>query len=331
VIVRTLAIVVMLTLALAGMSPAHAQRIRAASGGLSIIHSLLWVTYEQKLLKKYGLDLEYIAIENGTVGMQALLANEAQFLFSTSSLAVNANLRGADVTVVAGGLNFIPDKLIVRPEINKPEDLAGKRLAISRFGSSSETSAKLTLEKVGVKPESVSLIQLGGVSTRQVALMAGQVQATILSDPQATAATNGGMKLWVDLSESKWGLPRICFNCFMAKRSFLDSNRETASNFLKAVIEGLYLLKRDKPLGVRLIKKYLRLNDEAASIGYDFSIAKHGEGMLSLPERRGMEFIIAEVAKTNPAAIKATPESLRLLEPSFLDEIKKSGFVERTR
>ena len=188
-IVRTLTIVAMLTVALAGMSPAHAQRIRAASGGLSIIHSLLWVTYEQKLLKKYGLDLEYIAIENGTVGMQALLANEAQVLFSTSSLAVNANLRGADVTVVAGGLNFIPDKLIVRPEINKPEDLIGKRLAISRFGSSSETSAKLTLEKVGVKPESVSLIQLGGVSTRQVALMAGQVQATILSDPQATAAT----------------------------------------------------------------------------------------------------------------------------------------------
>ena len=180
-----------------------------------------------------------------------------------------------------------------------------------------------------MKPESVSLIQLGGVSTRQVALMAGQIQATVLSDPQATAATQGGMKLWVDLSESKWGLPRMGLYCFMAKRSFLDSNREAAGNFLKAVIEGLYLLK-DKPLGVRLIKKYLRLNDEAASIGYDFDIGKHGEGMLSLPERRGMEFIIAEVAKANPAASKATPESLRLVEPSFLDEIKKER-VCRTR
>lgn len=330
-IVRTLAVITHLALSAAGASPAHAQRIRAASGGLSIIHSLLWVTYDQKLMKKYGVDLEYIAIENGTVGMQALLANEAQFLFSTSSLAVNANLRGGDVTVVAGGLNFIPDKLIVRPEISKPEELAGKRLAISRFGSSSETSAKLTLEKVGVKPESVSLIQLGGVSTRQVALMAGQVQATVLSDPQATAAVNAGMKLWVDLSDSKWGLPRICFNCFMAKRSYLEANKEAAGNFLKAVIEGLYLLKRDKPLGVRLIKKYLRLSDEAASIGYDFYIGKHGDGMLSLPERRGMEFIIAEVAKSNSAASKATPESLRLVEPSLLDEIKKSGFVERVR
>jgi ABC-type nitrate/sulfonate/bicarbonate transport system substrate-binding protein len=310
---------------------AQAQQLRAASGGLSVIHSLLWVVYDQKLMKRYGVDLEYIAIENGTVGMQALLANEAQFLFSTSSLAVNANLRGTDVTVVAGGLNFIPDKLIVRPEIAKPEDLAGKRLAISRFGSSSEVSAKLTLEKAGVKPESVSLIQLGGVSTRQAALMAGQVQATILSDPQATAAVNAGMKMWVDLAESKWGLPRFCFNCFMVKRSFLESRHETAVNFVKAVIEGLYMLKKDKPLGVRLIKKYLRLNDDAASIGYDFYIAKHGEGLLNLPERKGMEFVINEVARTNPAAAKATPESLKLVEPSILDEIKKSGFVERVK
>jgi len=117
----------------------------------------------------------------------------------------------------------------------------------------------------------------------------------------------------------------------MAKRSFLEANKETAGNFLKAVIEGLFLLKRDKPLGVRLIKKYLRLSDEAASIGYDFYIGKHGEGMLSLPERRGMEFIIAEVAKSNPATSKATPESLRLVEPGLLDEIKKSGFVERVK
>jgi NitT/TauT family transport system substrate-binding protein len=330
-LIQRLIIAIAVSAAFLVIPAAHAQQLRAASGGLSVIHSLLWVVYDQKLMKKYGVDLEYIAIENGTVGMQALLANEAQFLFSTSSLAVNANLRGADVTVVAGGLNFIPDKLIVRPEIAKPEDLAGKRLAISRFGSSSEVSAKLTLEKAGVKPESVSLIQLGGVSTRQAALMAGQVQATILSDPQATAAVNAGMKMWVDLSESKWGLPRFCFNCFMVKRSFLESRHETAVNFVKAVIEGLYMLKKDKPLGVRLIKKYLRLNDDAASIGYDFYIAKHGDGLLSLPERKGMEFVISEVARTNPAAAKATPESLKLVEPSILDEIKKSGFVERVK
>ena len=117
----------------------------------------------------------------------------------------------------------------------------------------------------------------------------------------------------------------------MAKRSYIESHREQSTNFIKAVIEGLYLMKRDKPLAMRLIKKYLRLDDESASIGYDFYIAKHGEGLLSLPERRGLEFVIAEVAKTNPKAAGATPESLKLVEPGILDEIKKSGFIERMR
>jgi hypothetical protein len=73
------------------------------------------------------------------------------------------------------------------------------------------------------------------------------------------------------------------------------------------------------------------LDDESASIGYDFYIARHGEGVLSLPEHRGLEFVIAEVAKTNPKAAGATPESLKLLEPSLLDEIRRSGFLERMK
>jgi hypothetical protein len=89
------------------------------------------------------------------------------------------------------------------------------------------------------------------------------------------------------------------------------------------------LLKKDRPLAIRLIKKYIRVNDEEAAIGYDYYLAKHAEGILDLPDRRGLQFVIDDTAKTNPKATGQTPESLRLMEPSVLDEIKKSGFVER--
>jgi hypothetical protein len=58
---------------------------------------------------------------------------------------------------------------------------------------------------------------------------------------------------------------------------------------------------------------------------------KHGDGVLTLPDRKGLEFVIAEVARTNPKAKGQTPESLRLLDPSVLDEIKRSGFVEKVK
>ena len=70
---RLFAAIAVILYLVAGHFPANAQKIRAASGGLSIIHSLLWAPYEQKLMKKYGVDLEYIAIESGTVGMQTLV------------------------------------------------------------------------------------------------------------------------------------------------------------------------------------------------------------------------------------------------------------------
>ena len=90
-------------------------------------------------------------------------------------------------------------------------------------------------------------------------------------------------------------------------------------------------MKRDKPLAIHLIKKYPRLDDESASIGYDFYIAQHGEGVLSLPERRGLEFVIAEVAKANSKVAGATPDRLKLLEPSLLDETRRGRFLDRTK
>jgi ABC-type nitrate/sulfonate/bicarbonate transport system substrate-binding protein len=132
----------------------------------------------------------------------------------------------------------------------------------------------------------------------------------------------------IDLMESKIPFPQ---NCFIVKRSYLESNREKVANFMRAVIEGVFLLKKDRPLAIRLIKKYIRVNDEEAGIGYDYYLAKHSEGILDLPDRRGLVFVIEETAKTNPRAVGQTPETLRLLEPSVLDEIKKSGFVDRVR
>jgi len=64
---------------------------------------------------------------------------------------------------------------------------------------------------------------------------------------------------------------------------------------------------------VQLIKKYIRVDDEEASIGYGYYVAKYGDGVLNLPNRKGLEFVISEVAKINPKAKGQTPESLHLL------------------
>jgi NitT/TauT family transport system substrate-binding protein len=304
------------------------EKFRAASGGFSTaIHALLWLAYEKKLFQKYGLDGEYLALESGTPAMQALVANELHIVFTTGALAITANLQGADTTIVAGGINFIPNKLLVRPDIKTPEGLKGKRIAISRFGSASDYATQVALEKLGVNPKDVTIVQTGGNMTRLAALSQGTVHATLLSEPHTTVGMREfKLNSLIDLAESGVAFPQ---NCFIVKRSYFDANRPKIVNAMKAVIESYFILRKDKPLALGLIKKYSRVSDEDASLGYDYYLAKYGDGVMVLPDRKGLEFIISQVASTNAKAKGQTPESLKLLDSSVLDEIKKSGFIDK--
>jgi len=306
------------------------ESMRAASGGFTTaIHAVLWAAYEEKLFRKYGLDVEYLALNSGRLGMQVLLSDDVQVLFSTGVTVVTTNLQKADLAIIAGGLNFFPTKLIARPEIKKPADLKGKILAVGGFGAANHMALLVALEKIGVNPKEVTIIQVAGGTAQLTALAKGAIHGLMFNEPQATIAIKRfGMQSLVDLMESKTPFPQ---NCFIVKRSYLEANRDKVGNFMKAVVESIYLLKRDRALALRLIKKYIRVSDEEAAIGYDYYLAHHSEGILDLPDRRGLQFVIEETAKTNAKAAGQTPESLKLLEPSVLDELKKSGFVERVK
>jgi len=325
-----IALAILLFVCRAGGPLEAAGSLRAASGGFTTaIHAVLWAAYEEKLFKKHGLDAEYLALNTGRLGMQMLLSDDVQILFSTGVTAVATNIQKPALTIIGGGLNFFPTKLIVRPEIKKPEDLKGKVLAVGGFGAANHMALVVALEKLGVNPKEVTIIQVAGGAAQLTALAKGAVYGLVFNEPVATIAIKRfGMHSLIDLMQSKIPFPQ---NCFIVKRSYLESNRQDVTNFMKAIVESIYLLKRDRPLALRLIKKYIRVNDEEAGIGYDYYLAQHSEAILELPDRRGIQFVIQETAKTNPKATGHTPESLRLLEPSVLEEIKNSGFVEKVR
>jgi ABC-type nitrate/sulfonate/bicarbonate transport system substrate-binding protein len=306
------------------------QKFRTANGGFgTAINAILPGAYHAKIFQKYGLEAEYIALESGTIGMQTLLANELQMVFTTGALAVTANLQGGDSTIIAGGINFFPFKLIVRPEVKAAADLHGKKLAISRFGSASDYAAQLAIEKLGGDPKQVTMLQLGGNPSRLAAMTSGTAHATVFSEPFASVAVKQGMRSLLDLADSGIPFPQ---NSFIVRRSVLAEKRAMIVNAVKASIETFYLLKKDRRFAREVLKKYLRIDDEAMiDIGIDYYLTRHGEGILTLPDRKGLEFVIADTAKTNPKAKGQTPESLRVLDGSVLDEIKRSGFIDKAK
>jgi hypothetical protein len=73
-----------------------------ATGGLAASSAAVWAGLEAKTFQKYGLEPEYIIIDNGTVSGQALLAGELQYLISTGALAITAIPKAAISQLSAG-------------------------------------------------------------------------------------------------------------------------------------------------------------------------------------------------------------------------------------
>src|SRR5438093_6819539 len=165
---------------------AAAENLRAASGGFTTaIHAVLWAAYEEKIFKKYGLDVEYLALNTGRLGMQMLLSDDVQVLFSTGVTVVSTNLQKGDLAIIGGGLNFFPTKLVTRPEIKKAADLKGKTLAVGGFGAANHMALLVALEKLGVNPKEVSIIQVAGGAAQLTALAKGAIFGLMFNEPQS--------------------------------------------------------------------------------------------------------------------------------------------------
>jgi NitT/TauT family transport system substrate-binding protein len=300
-----------------------ADKIRIATAGLAASSAATWSALETKTFIKYGLEPEYIIIDNGTVGGQALLAGELQYLVSTGALAITANLQGGDLTIIGGIINFIPFQLIARPEIKSAENLRGKRIAISRFGSASDFAAREALKKLRLDPaKDAAIIQVGGQSARFTALTQNSVQAAVFNEPLSTLSVKKHkMNLLSDLANSDLPFPNTDY---LIRRDHLQKRRPQVINFMKAILEGMRIIKFDRPLGVKLIQKYLRMaNSEEAGIAYDYYVGQHMREIPDVPSNPALTAGIEQVS----AKKDVTPESLKLVDRSILEEIIKSGFI----
>jgi NitT/TauT family transport system substrate-binding protein len=95
----------------------------------------VWVARERGLFKKYGIDMQFILMPRNPLAVAALLAGEIDGAIIGPGHLVNAALSGAELVGIANFNQKLDFRLNTRPEIKKPEDLRGKRIAVSGPGS----------------------------------------------------------------------------------------------------------------------------------------------------------------------------------------------------
>ena len=304
-------------------------RVRIGIEAPAGTNSHYYVTKQLGLFQKHGVNIELISFPGGTVGLQALLAGDIQFASSDGVAGLSANLRGANLYFVAGMINTFPFSILSRPEIRTPADLRGKKIVISRYGSSSDTAVRVAVEKYDLKPDKdVVILQGGGQTERFAALRAGAVDAAIVSPPLNLAGKQMGFNEVIDLSQS--GIP-YSHQQIVAVKDYLDRNPDAVLRTLRALIEGLAAWKDPAKKSVIMghIAKYLRIDAEKSKDQIEETYRYYGKTFSTKPyaTAEGLEFTAQILKKNRPEAKDLVAKNY--LVDRFVGDLEKEGFLAR--
>jgi NitT/TauT family transport system substrate-binding protein len=279
----------------------------------------MFVAQQEGLFKKNGVDVELIHIPSSSRGIQAILAGEVAFSFMDGANAAQANLKGANLALVAGATNYQVFSLMAKPEFKRITDLRGKKIGITRVGSSTHTSALFALGSAGLKTADYQLLPLLEVPNIFTALAAGQIDAGIMSPPTNARAKRTG---FVELMNVAKEGPEFVSVAVGTSRAYIQANEEIVRRVVRAYAEGVQIFKTNKPAALRMIQNQLRVKE--AEIQED-TYGQFREYLEYPPyvSRKGMEAVIAEIADKEPAAKNLKPEDL--IDMRFVAELDKKA------
>ena len=291
----------------------HAQttNVRIAFNGFGGT-APLFVGQEAGIFKKQGLNLELVFIPGGSLSLQALIGKSLDLLMTGGPPVVNAYLQGAKIKIIAGVTNLLPYTFVVGTGIRSGEQVKGKKIGISRFGSNTDYVVRLALNQFALAPNEVQIIQVGGSQARLVALTSGAIQATVLSPEEALVAQKMGFAVLFDFTEKGIEFPHVNL---VAREDYLETQPQTVRVFIRAYLESVRYYKTHRAEAVKKIMALSKLPErQMAEVVYDGSLrATPDDGK---PTLKGMEVVLDAAGKENPKAKFLTVQ--QLLDLRFL-------------
>jgi ABC-type nitrate/sulfonate/bicarbonate transport system substrate-binding protein len=283
----------------------------------------MFMARQEGLFKKNGLDVELVHIPSSSRGIQTILAGEIAFSFMDGANEVQADIKGANIALVAGATNRQVFSLMARSEIKKIGDLKGKKIGITRIGSSTHTSALFALGTAGLKPSDYQILPLMEVPNILTALMAGQVDAGVVSPPTNSRARKAGLNELMNLAKEG---PEYVSVGVGTSRSYINANEDTVRRVVRSYAEGVYLFKTNKAMALKMIQNQLKVKD----VDIQEDTYNQFRQYLEYPpyvSRKAMEAVIADVAEKEPAAKSAKPDDF--IDMRFVAELEKDGFFKQ--
>lgn len=287
--------------------------------------SMPWMAQEAGLFKKYNLDFSLVFISSSGIVTAALLGGDAEMTVTGGIGNVAAYARGSTDVVFIGGIkNTMTQTLVAGGSIQRPEDLRGKKIGVSRIGGNSHYFTIQALRRYGMDAtKDVQFIQTGGDPETFAAFVSGSIDVANLTPPTDALAISKGYHYVIYGPDLK--IPYAA-TAFVTKRSVIAKRPQVVGNFMRAMAETAKLMHTDREFVYRVLGKYLRVSDRGVlDSAYNAEI-KVLEPRLAI-KAESLQAIIDELAATDSRAKNVRPHDL--IDRRYLDEMEKSGFFDK--
>jgi NitT/TauT family transport system substrate-binding protein len=299
-------------------------RLKITYSSISAASLVTWVAKDAGIFQKHGLDVGLVYIGGGTLAMSTTLAGETQITQGAGTGSILARLSGSDAVIFATILDTTPQSLMVQPDIRGPQDLKGKKLGITRFGSLSDFGVRKFLQTVGLEPvKDVTIVQMGGIPEILGGMQGGAIHGGALSSPALTKAKQLGYREMMDLGALGIKYPGTCY---MASEAYIKNQRPVVIQFLKGIIESAHYVKTNKETSINVLRKYTKVNElPILDDTYQVFVQRYIRSV-PVPSTEEVKTVLDQVKDKDPRARTTDYDSF--IRGDLMREIEQSGFIK---
>jgi NitT/TauT family transport system substrate-binding protein len=273
----------------------------------------LWMAKEIGAFEKYGINADLIFISSGPVVVQALIGGDLHGGLAATNAVISALMAGAPLVSVMSLVNRPYFRLWVQPEITRIDELRGKTLGVSRFGSVTDNLTRILLRKQGLDG-AVNVRQMGGTAEMSAAFGRRQIDGAVL----AVLRVDAPVRMLVDLDELGIQYSNVVI---AVPHDFYGRSSPAVEGMVRAYLEGVAAVNQQKQMAFKVIAKYTRIK-EPKLIEELYNDAVKFLDRVPRVEQEAIAPIVEFMGK-KPILVEAIADN------RIIDKLVAEGFIDR--
>jgi NitT/TauT family transport system substrate-binding protein len=228
----------------------------------------LYQAIDKGYFKEQGLEVEPVVVQSGPAAVEGIIGGTLDIAFTTYPGAFAAQAKGAaNLKIVADAYAARPGhlQLVAMPNSSllKPEDAAGKKIAVTSKGSISDLGTMSVLKTKQVDVTKITWVPMG-FPDMGPAMQRKDIDAAVVAEPFVTTTEKqyGAMPV---LDVSSGPTADISMSGWAAVDKITNANPNTVAAFQRGLAKGVADVKDRSKLEPILVK-YVKIDPATASL-----------------------------------------------------------------